>query len=591
MISLLKTIKELFKIELYWFQEKFLKDCLDNKRIIGAFCRQCLDGETIIPLFKGDYKKLKDVKEGDEIFSFNIDSGKIEGDKVKKQWLSGKRQTYELKTYQNEKIICSSKHPFFSKWRSHNMVKKGWRNIEDGLSKRMCIASPNNLIGNEKIIINDDLCKILGYLIADGNYTSSVKFTNNSLLYLEEVEKICINNFRDITIKKYAKNKGWDYLLTGKRSNKKNSLSNFLKDIGIFGQKKDKKIIPELILKTKNSNIFLNRFYASDGWVSNKEIGISCTSLVMAEQLKYLLQKWGCKSYLTEEKNRRLQKSRFWKVRIADKISCNNFFMNIGLIYGKEKQSLRFIERLNIKTSRSEQGVIENEIRWLRVKKITKLDDRLTYDIETENNHNFIANNLIVHNTGKSTTISILSILEALRTPNGHIVIVGPTDRQAGELFRKITEMINKSPLFSEIISFTKREIFFKNGCRISAYPVGDRGETIRGISANVLILEEAGFIKDEIVNQVLIPMISSTDGKIIKIGTPFGMNHFYKSYTDENYKVHRYTWKEAVEVDHFKQNFIDEQKNNCTLLEFQTEYEAEFIPDQEAFFSYNIIN
>ena len=34
--------------------------------------------------------------------------------------------------------------------------------------------------------------------------------------------------------------------------------------------------------------------------------------------------------------------------------------------------------------------------------------------------------------TGKSLTISILAVVEALKNPNGHIIIIGPTDRQAG---------------------------------------------------------------------------------------------------------------------------------------------------------------
>lgn len=193
--------------------------------------------------------------------------------------------------------------------------------------------------------------------------------------------------------------------------------------------------------------------------------------------------------------------------------------------------------------------------------------------------------------TGKSLTISILAMIEALKNPGGHIIIVAPTDRQAGELFEKIKLHVQNAPVASVVRSFTQREMLLKNMCRISAFPCGDDGTNIRGMTANVLIIEEAAFVKDSIVNQVLLPFVASTDGKIIKISTPFGMNHFYKSFQeDTNYKAHRYTWEDAVRVGHFTEEFVEEQRMQCSSLEFRTEYEAEFIQDEDAYFPHGLI-
>ena len=193
--------------------------------------------------------------------------------------------------------------------------------------------------------------------------------------------------------------------------------------------------------------------------------------------------------------------------------------------------------------------------------------------------------------TGKSMTISILSVMEALREPQRHIIIVGPTDRQAGELFAKIRNFIENAYVGMEILSSTQREMVMKNGSRISAFPTGDDGKNIRGMTANVLILEESAYIKDSIVNQVLLPMVAATNGKIIKISTPFGMNHFYRSFQeDDNYISHRYTWEDAVKVKHFTQEFIDEQKMQLSSLEFDTEYMANFIADEDAYFNHKLI-
>jgi len=194
--------------------------------------------------------------------------------------------------------------------------------------------------------------------------------------------------------------------------------------------------------------------------------------------------------------------------------------------------------------------------------------------------------------TGKSMSIAITASLEALRNPNGHIVIVAPTDRQAGELFVKIADFIKTSSiLMQEIESITQRQVILKNNCRISAYPVGDNGDNIRGLTAHVLIMEECAFIKDSIVTQVLMPMVAATNGKVIKISTPFGLNHFYLSSRDGTYISHKYTWQDAVKVGHFTQQFIEEQRLQCSSLQFRTEYEAEFIADEDAYFSHELID
>ena len=193
---------------------------------------------------------------------------------------------------------------------------------------------------------------------------------------------------------------------------------------------------------------------------------------------------------------------------------------------------------------------------------------------------------------GKSLTIAIFSILEALRTPGSKIIIVGPTDRQAGELFTKITNIAQNSFAKDEIQEVTMRQMIFLNGSRINSYPVGDDGKNIRGFTADILILEEAAWLKDDIVSQVLLPFIASTNGKLIKISTPFSLNHFYKSFqADPKFKSHHVTWEEAVECGQLTKEFIEEQKNNMTRSEFDTEYCAAFIPDEDAYFPYILID
>ena len=232
------------------------------------------------------------------------------------------------------------------------------------------------------------------------------------------------------------------------------------------------------------------------------------------------------------------------------------------------------------------------------LKKIIKELFNITlYDFQQNFLFDCIHNKRIVgvfcRQTGKSMTIAMLAVIEAIRNPGSHIVIVAPTDRQAGELFKKIADFVKDSPVGSEVSSVTMRQMVIKNS-RISAFPCGDNGDTIRGMTANVLIMEEAAYIKDSIVNQVLMPMVAATQGKVIKISTPFSMNHFYNSFqSDTSYKAHHYTWEDAIRVGHFTDKFIEEQKLQLGehSIEFRTEYGAEFIPDEDAFFPWELID
>lgn len=157
----------------------------------------------------------------------------------------------------------------------------------------------------------------------------------------------------------------------------------------------------------------------------------------------------------------------------------------------------------------------------------------------------------------------------------------------------KITTTIGKMFYLSEfhIKRQTQREFFFSNGSSIICETTGDTGENIRGYTADVIILEEAGSIKDSIFHSVILPMGATTNAKVIKIGTPRGMNHFYESFRSGEYNVHQITWKEAVNEGIISQSYVDEVRSQVPLQQFQTEMEAMFIADEDAYFNYELVD
>jgi hypothetical protein len=193
--------------------------------------------------------------------------------------------------------------------------------------------------------------------------------------------------------------------------------------------------------------------------------------------------------------------------------------------------------------------------------------------------------------SGKSETISKVASYLA-EDPKQTILIFAPTDRQSGLIADKIRNTIHSIPYGCgfKLIRETQREFYFNNGSKIICETVGDKGETVRGYTASVIILEEAGTIKDQIIHSVILPMGLTTNAKIIKIGTPRGKNHFFESSIDKNYAVHQYDYTYAVQEKLMTIEYIEEMKNNTTDIVFKTEYCAQFIEDQDAFFGYELI-
>lgn len=195
--------------------------------------------------------------------------------------------------------------------------------------------------------------------------------------------------------------------------------------------------------------------------------------------------------------------------------------------------------------------------------------------------------------SGKSESTAKVAIMLAKRNPGHRVLIFAPTDRQTGLLAEKIKHTVARMITSSRNASVkheTMREFYFKNGSTIKCETTGDSGETIRGYTADTIILEEAGSIKDSIIHSVIMPMGATTDATIIKIGTPRGMNHFYESSQDPDYVVHQISWREAVEQGIISREYVEGLRKNLPRDRFETEMEAQFIPDEDAYFGYDLV-
>jgi phage FluMu gp28-like protein len=198
---------------------------------------------------------------------------------------------------------------------------------------------------------------------------------------------------------------------------------------------------------------------------------------------------------------------------------------------------------------------------------------------------------------GKTKAMAFSANHYAITHPDSIQFILAPSYNQANIMFWEITTLLSKSimvHLVERIYKTPFSKIIFKNGSEIHARST-TKPEYLRGHKAHRVILDEAAYISDEVISQVVEPMLADVNGSWIKIGTPFGKNHFYDSYlkgqSEEFEDYSSYHFPSTVNP-HISREFIEKKKKEYgeNSIIFRTEYLAEFVEDQNAVFRWQDI-
>jgi hypothetical protein len=184
--------------------------------------------------------------------------------------------------------------------------------------------------------------------------------------------------------------------------------------------------------------------------------------------------------------------------------------------------------------------------------------------------------------SGKSTTVSVIANHTALYEDNSPILLLSPSLRQSGELFRKCLDVYRElgKPVPAE--SENKLSLELENGSRIISLP-GKEGTT-RGFSGvKLLIIDEASKVPDELYMSVR-PMLAVSGGRLIVLSSPFGARGFFY----EIYK-NRHNWEyyevPATQCPRITPEFLAEEKENMGEYWFNQEYMCKFLDAQTSAF------
>lgn len=403
-------------------------------------------------------------------------------------------------------------------------------------------------------------------------------------------------------------------------------------------------------LKKEQIALFLSRLFATDGWASSSyrnqkwlcEIGYASNSEILIREISHLLLRFGIKSNVSKK----TQKA--WNLGIYDKKSINIFAQEIG-IYGKEKALQKVVDDVNKKldldsfmpkvinkeiistmkfkqvtktdlvrlwedTTRQNSRLrlekyklqkqkakliakyldmhdllllIDGDIEWQEIKSIKYIGDFDTYDLTVSNTHNFIANDIITHNTGKTETMIVEGLHKVCTNKNFRILYVTPYENQVNLIFMRMREIIQDSPLIKNDVVRMKNSpymIEFKNGSTIMGFTTGassgQGAASIRGQRADWIFLDEIDYMAENDFSTVAMIAGERSDIGITASSTPTGKRGtFYRMCTDKSFgyshhyhpSMHNPNWNQQME-DQFRAELTQSQYDHEILAIFGTE-------------------
>lgn len=590
------------------YQEKELL-CSARRRIL-RWGRRCLEENEKVLMGDGSLKPIKDIKYGDMVLSKGSNS-KLVSKRVLSAEVNGVQPVLKITLTNGKSINLTSNHPLLCrvpKEDGSKTYKNQWKSIDEGLKKgdKITIINEYQKFGTYN---NEKEAALLGYLLSDGHIAKgqTPKFTSCTREYIEEIRSLCLDLFQyKCTVKKRSESRAFDIHLTDGDKGTRNKVSQWLANLEIDKpkEKMDRFLFLANMFDKDSLKLLLNRLWAGDGTVSiglkkgkpfpTAECSLASRNKSFLEDLCQVLGKVGVDAKIKADKKRDTDGNLTylnWKIYFADANSIEKFLWFTGPIFGKEKNSLEALRVAQLHKKRA-RPIVASNYRRVRIKDISLVGERNTYDIEVEDTHNFIVNNIISHNTGKSDTMCINALHEAIFNPQNFypfikIMFIVPGETQQTYIYDKLLELIGRSSDISGRITnrqkpyptiefFTNDKMIGKIAIFLTGASSSNEAQSMRGFGADIFIIDEAAYLNEGDYGTFM-PMVNEPPGHDLWVSsTPKAMRDRFREFCeDDRFRMWHVPFTERTDLT--PELYEDALKDARSEAKFRLEYMAEF--------------
>jgi len=532
------------------------------------------------------------------LLSLNESSGKME-------WKTSTcnknlvKNCHEISTRSGNTLTMSSDHPVYT--------QRGWVNAGEVMPGDLMVNPRGNFDLKDDESISEDDAYLLGAMIGDGGTSkeTGAKFSQPDNTVLEEVTRIIRSKGGEV--KKHRK---YTYGIS--------KMLPFFREHDLMEKKSVDKNVPASIYTNGKRGVrkFLQGLFDCDGYRTKDGFGICLSSRRLIEDVQFLLEALNIPTNIKYKRSKCNGKYfDAWRLEICGSENLHNWMEEIGDLKEREPLPQSLLSRTSnsnddivpIKIEQwkeiaEEQGVkiasyrkkgfrarkdsyltrkkfnefceefnytgkyshlANSDMRWTLVEAVEDKGRIQTYDISVEDNHNYVCNNLVVHNTFVSCIIWLHWLLS---NPYGLLVVTAPTMRQCKDVWlAQARQMIQEAdPRIKAAYEFTNTGIkmFGHKASDWGAYlATASKPENFQGIHRERLGIhcEEASGL-DRTIIETIQGTLSNAEGTYLwlQIGNPNTRDcAFYECFfgiASKNWHTLHWNGEETPETPFFSQ-------------------------------------
>ena len=394
------VLDEAQKVSDYTFSERIVP--MGGGCVIGSSKIQLLDGTT------KTIEELVEEQNVDKIPCINIETCKLIEGKITQFCDTGIQDTIKITLSNGQEICGTYDHPVLG-YNSKERKIKWYRLDEITTNINACVPKEINIFGN----VEEQKAKILGLLIGDGNYsTRNVYYATKD----SELEQCIINCFgkNNVCIERshITKNKEIFKFMRIRG----NEIHTLIGKYEMRGEKGSQKQLPKNYEKFNKKSLsqLISGLYDTDGTFVIEQnrrgvIGYSTISETLAHQLIHCLMKFGIHAKLYKKyskthiyNNRMIKGGQIFDVSIKGKeniLKFNLAFYDYLLVKYKKDTLKKMSIILKNRREKIAKKYFNTDLRFEKVINVEYTGKQHVYDLTVDEYHNFIANDIFVHNT------------------------------------------------------------------------------------------------------------------------------------------------------------------------------------------------
>ena len=171
------------------------------------------------------------------------------------------------------------------------------------------------------------------------------------------------------------------------------------------------------------------------------------------------------------------------------------------------------------------------------------------------------------------TILALLWLMDGNITSGERRWFIAPTYRQGKMILLPLFRTIGRSIKCK--LNESELTLTLPNGAEISIKGA-DNEDSLRGAGLNRVVLDEYAYMKPHVWEEIVFPMLATTEGHAMFIGTPDGYNHFYDLYMKSSPEWKSWMFK-TIDGGHVSPEEVERAKSTMDGRLFRQEFEATF--------------